>query len=485
MTRKLPIFQLEPSVARRVLFGPCMRSIAAVVAVTTGWIVPARAQGPATDTVLEQLIADTAAHNPEVAQARAAVDAEAQRVPQAGALPDPVLSLGVQNDSFNTWNIGKMETSWYSIMATQALPFPGKRGLREEVASLEKQRAEARLDRVRLSLEAQVRRAYLDYVLARDQLALLEELQALWRQAGEAARARYEAGEAPQSDLLRSQLERARLDQRRWVLEADVANKIAVINRLRVRPLDAPVETTARIAATADPTPAAADAAAEDAESRSPELKLAMLAVEQSGRRVDLARKERWPDFSVSAAVMPRGSLEPMWSLGVNVSVPIWSGRKQAKAVEESESRQISEAQGEAAIRQIVHLRSRERMALLDALVKTNRRYRDSLLPLADATTRSTLAQYQVGRLPFASVLEAITSYIGDRSSYLESVAAAQRVAIAQLEVSLDPVASAAGAMASASVPGAGAQAAGMSGGAGQAQPAAGGGEAKTGTGGM
>lgn len=462
-----------------------MRSIQALaILASVGWIAAAHAQAPATDSVLEQLIADTVARNPEIAQSRAVVDAEAQRIPQAGALPDPVLSLGIQNDSFSAWNVGKMETSFYSIMATQSFPFPGKRGLREQVASLEKRRAEARLDRVRLSLEAQVRRAYLDFLLARDQLALLGELQELWQQAESAARARYESGEAPQSDLLRAQLERARLEQRRWVLEADVANKLAVINRLRVRPLDEPLATTSRISGTADPGPLSADAAAADAERRSPELKLAVLGVEQSGRRVDLARRERWPDFSVSAAVMPRGSLDPMWSLGVSVSVPIWSGRKQFKAVEESQARQIGEAQGEAAIRQILRLRAKERMTLLEALVKTNARYRNALLPLSDATTRSTLAQYEVGRLPFASVLEALGSYVADRGSYLESVAAAQRVAIAQFEVSLEPVA-AAGAMASASVPGAGAQGGAMS--AGSTQPAAPGGaaEAKTGTGGM
>ena len=94
--------------------------------------------------------------------------------------------------------------------------------------------------------------------------------------------------------------------------------------------------------------------------------------------------------------------------------------------------------------------------------------------------------QYEVGRLPFASVLEALGSYVADRGSYLESVAEAQRVAIAQREVSLEPIAAAAGGMASAAVPGAGAQgtAMGAGGAAAQGGPAAGG-EAKSGTGGM
>lgn len=465
-----------------------MRSIHPLLAIATSvsWVAPVRAQAPATDAVLAKLIEDVAARNPELAQSRAAVEAEAQRVPQAGALPDPILSLGIQNDGFRGIEVGKSELSFYSISATQAFPFPGKLGLREQVASLEKLRAEARLDRVRLSIEAQVRRAYLDFVLARDQLDLLGELEVLWRQAETAARARYESGEAPQSDLLRAQLERARLQQRRWVLEANVANRLAVINRLRVRGLDEPLQTAARLWGTTDPFPVSSDAAVETAERRSPELKLAALGVEQSDRRVDLARRERWPDFSVSAAVMPRGSLEPMWQLGFSVSLPIWSARKQFKAVEENQARQVSEVQGQEAIRQILRVRVRERMQLLDALVLTNRRYRDAVLPLSDATTQSTLAQYVVGRLPFASVLEALGSYVADRGSYLDSVAEAQRIAIAQLEVSLDPVAVSAGAMSSASVPGAGSQASGMSAGGTPAQTATvSGSETKSGTGGM
>jgi cobalt-zinc-cadmium efflux system outer membrane protein len=433
------------------------------VAVSATAALPAWAQAPATDAVVERLLSDVLVRSPEIAQARSALQAEEQRIPQVGALPDPILSLGIQNDGFKSIEIGTMETSFYSIAATQAFPWPGKRGLREQIATLESRRAEARLERVRLSVEGQVRRAYLEFLLARDQLDLLGELQSLWQQAQAAAKARYESAQAPQSDLLRAQLERARLEQRRWVLEAQVANRLAAVNRLRLAALDDPLETSARILDTADPVPQTVEEAARDAMARSPELALARLGVEQTGRRVELAKRDRFPDFSVSAAVMPRGSLEPMWSLGVGVSVPIWIGRKQQKTVEENQARQASDTQGEQAIRQVLLLRVRERVALLEALVKTNRRFRESVLVLSEATRRSTLSQYQVGRLPFASALEALGSYLADRSSYLESVAEAQRIAISQREVSLDSAAVASIAMSAGAVPGAGGQGGGVS----------------------
>ena len=117
----------------------------------------ARAEQGSTDPALDRLLRQAAERNPEVSQARAAVEAERRRVPQAGALPDPVLSLGIQNDGFKSIEIGEMETSFVSIGASQTLPWPGKRGLREQVASLELRKAEAALARADLDLEAQVR----------------------------------------------------------------------------------------------------------------------------------------------------------------------------------------------------------------------------------------------------------------------------------------------------------------------------------------
>jgi hypothetical protein len=63
--------------------------------------------------------------------------AEWEREPQAGVLADPVLSLGLQSDSFTSYSIGKMKTSWHTVMLTLSFPRPGKRKLRTEVFALQ------------------------------------------------------------------------------------------------------------------------------------------------------------------------------------------------------------------------------------------------------------------------------------------------------------------------------------------------------------
>ncbi len=91
---------------------------------------------PASDPLLERLIEESLSARPELKQAQELVRAERERVPQAGALPDPTLSLGIQNDGFKEIMVGKMETSYYQVMLSQPLPWPGKLGLREDVATL-------------------------------------------------------------------------------------------------------------------------------------------------------------------------------------------------------------------------------------------------------------------------------------------------------------------------------------------------------------
>lgn len=417
---------------------------------------------PAQDAALRKLLEEAAAASPEVAQARAAVEAERARIPQAGALLDPSLTLGIQNDGFKRIEVGTMETSFINIMVNQPLFWPGKRGLREQLATLEAHRAEARLARAERDLEGRVRRGYLGMLLVQGQVDLLTEQEGLWTQAEQAARSRYEAGQVPQTDLLRAQLEHARLQQRRWALESEVAVRLAELNRLRARPLAEGVPTTMRLADVPDPAVLPETDAEQDAEARSPEVLLWSLGVEQAGRRVELARKERRPDFAVTAALMPRGALEPMWQLGVTVGLPIFAGRKQNRAVDENEQLRIAETQGSEALRQVLRLRTSERLSTLAALNRTNQHYRDRILKLSAATASSTLSQYEVGRTQFAAVLEALSGYVVDRASYLASIADAQLVAIAQQEVSLDPVPSMSG-VAAAAMPGTSAPAASTS----------------------
>ena len=398
------------------------------------------------DPVLARLVADSLAARPEIAEGEALVRAETARAPQARAFPDPILTVGIQNDGFSSIELGKMGTSWVSIMASQTFPWPGKRGLRSEIADAGAAQSKRGLERIRLSTEADVERTYLGLLLARDRLVLLDRLMNVWEKSAAAARAVYESGRGSQADVMRSQLELGRLKQRRLALAAEENALVQGLNRLRRHPLDERIETRSHLADLGVPAPIAEQTAVSDAMARSPELAASRLGLAAAERSVTLANRSYYPDLTVTAGVMPRGGpFPPMWLVSVGGPIPIFAGSRQNRAVDEAEARTAAGRANVEAVEQLIQLRVKERSTALAALIQTIRVYKDGLLVQSEATASSTLAQYEVGKIGFASVLEANAGYLADQDAYLQSVAQAQRVLIAARELSMEPVAAAGG----------------------------------------
>ena len=388
------------------------------------------------DPLLDSLIQEAISRNPDLAKSKTLVEAEKERIPQSKALPDPSLTLGLQNDGFKGLQVGKMETSYYQVMLTQPLPWPGKRAIRGDLASLGVEASRIFSDRARLSLVADVKRAYFGLLLVRGQVALLEQQTLFWQKASDITRVRYEVGQGAQADLLRAQLEQNRLRQTRISLQSEEKVLLAMLNRLRGVQPDEPIPTKAQLM---DLAPQSAPAAAwvERASTESPELLAARLGIKQAERSLDLAKRDRFPDFAVSAGVMPRGSLDPMWQVGVSISLPLWSKQKQQRAISEQEIRRRASGSESESVRNLLGQRIQERSAQFDASTEILRLYREGLLVQSESSFQAVLAQYESGRSPFLSVLEALNGWIADRGGYLQALAQAQAIQIAQEEFNL------------------------------------------------
>ena len=391
------------------------------------------------DPVLSSLVQEAIRRNPDLAEARSQVAASRERIPQAKALPDPSLSLGLQNDGFHGLQVGKMPTSYYQIMVTQPLPWPGKRDAREKVAALGVRVQDAALARTRLSLLADLERAYVGLILVREQLGLLDQQATYLRQAEGSARVRYQVGQASQADLLRAQLERTRLQQTRLDLQAQESSLLATLNRIRVRPSTAPLATPATVESLPLPSLESERVWMQRAEAASPDLAYARRSLAQSERSLDLAKLDVRPDFAVSAGLMPRGGLDPMWQVSVSIGLPIYAHQKQDRAVAEQEWRKQASSQAVQSVRTLLRQRTRERLAALGAAEASARIYREGLLVQSEAAFDSAMAQYEAGKVPFLSVLESLDGWVSDRSSYLAVLAQAQAQEIALRAFDLGP----------------------------------------------
>ncbi len=86
-------------------------------------------------TLLPSLIAEALENNPEIQAAYQEREAAQQRVSPAEALDDPMLEAGVINAPLASSPFNREDMTMKMIGLSQRLPFPGKRGLRKDVAA--------------------------------------------------------------------------------------------------------------------------------------------------------------------------------------------------------------------------------------------------------------------------------------------------------------------------------------------------------------
>jgi outer membrane protein TolC len=393
------------------------------------------------DATLARLIQQSLDARPELARARATVRASEERAPQLRTLPDPMLQVGIQNDGFTSIEIGRMDTSYVSVMASQTFPWPGKLEAQGKLAELSVVDAKNGVVRALLSTEAEIRRGYVDLLLARARLSVLDQLELLWQNASALTRIQYQSGAGSQADVFRTELELSRLKQRRAALAAEEISRVRELNRLRNHPIDEPIVTSGTLEGLSQLDSLRSWFSAERALARSPELSSARLGIVRASKAATVAERNYYPDLTVGAGLMFRGQLPPMWQVTVAGPVPIFSGSRQSRAVAESRAVGAAARSQVEELEQLIRLRSKEREAAFAALLDNVAVYDNGLLLASKATAESTLIQYRAGKVTFASVLEANAGYFADRDSALQAIADAHRLLIAEAEVSLAPAA--------------------------------------------
>jgi len=409
----------------------------ALLLVTTAAAAQGNARATLTDPTLDALVSEALANTPETASARANVEAANRRIVPAGTLPDPFLSTTFQNDG-RSISLGKEGGSFLGLMASLSVPWPGKLSLAGKVAESEAREVESGVvGRTNLTIEARVRNAWYDVVLARAIDRILDERRETATQIEASVRERYAAGLAVQQDVLRAQVELARIEELKAAQAATIVARSAELNRLLGRPQDASVGTPNDLPAV-DAVPAN-DVLITSAAARSPELAAARQSIETGRIRIDVAKKNFLPDFVVNGGSMYRAGFEmgPMWQVGVGISLPVWIERRQKNQLAEAQAQVNARTADSEVVSRELELRTRERMAQLDAALRVAKLYRDQILPLDALSLESALASYQAGKVPFITVLDALNAVFNDRALYAGRLAESAKWRVAIDEASL------------------------------------------------
>ncbi len=210
-----------------------------------GW-VPAKADAPPavqgtaqpeTPATLREYIVLALENNPAIRRAQEMAHAKAARIPQVTALPDPMVRTKTLPEPVRTAE----GDNFFILGVSQKFPVPEKLDRAGRIALEETHMALDQLQQTRLAVIADVKRAYAKLYAVDRSTDITTENRDLLRGLIDVARSGLAAGQRPQEDVLRSQVELSNLEAQLVELRQRRATAVAMLNRLMDRPTDTPI----------------------------------------------------------------------------------------------------------------------------------------------------------------------------------------------------------------------------------------------------
>jgi outer membrane protein TolC len=293
-----------------------------------------------------------------------------------------------------------------SLTVEQQFPLSGVRGHRRESALADIDRLRSETGRAGLDVGLQAATSFLMLQERRRTQALLAEQIAFARDVVTAANARYAAGTAPQSDVLRAEVEVARLEAVSRALVSEVRGAESMLATSLGFDAETPVPP---LQAVVVPQPPPQWAALRSALTGRPELAAARAEIARADAEVAVMRDMYRPMATIRTGPSFTMSEGPGWMAMIGLSLPIWGGKLRAGVAEAEAMRAMSEAdlramtrmfEGEAAVAVNQVLAWRDRQSALTS----------DVLPRARLAIAPAIAGYTAGQLPLVSVIEAVQS---------------------------------------------------------------------------
>jgi outer membrane protein, heavy metal efflux system len=381
---------------------------------------------------LDEVVREALQNNPAIQSALHNAQAERRRVPQAGSLPDPKVSVNWMGN-ITPFSVQTNDPSSYrGLAAMQELPFPGKRSLRGKIAGKEADAAQADVQAVRRRLVAEIKTAYYDYWYYDKALQITLQNKDLLQKLSQIAEARYRVGKGIQQDVLKSQVELSLLLQKITVLQQQRATAAARLNALLGRPPEQALPAPADVPGTT-PLNYSLDQLYGFADRTDPGLQREQRMVERSQLAANLAHKDYYPDVAVGYMYEQRPLLPDMHGFTFTINIPVFYKSKQRQEVAEA-GEQAAAAENSRQNRQNeLDFQVKQQYLAAKASEQLLQLYSQGVVPQSSLALESSMAAYQVGTVDFLSVLANFSTVLNYQVDYYRELANYQS-SLAQLE---------------------------------------------------
>jgi len=382
---------------------------------------------------LTELIAEALDRNPEVLAAQKNLEAARQRPDQESALPDTMLSLGYAS-SGKPWpgaGLGREPIANAGFMVTQEFPFFGKRRLRGDIARKEAQAESDQYQSVQWRVVSQLKQAYYELAHAYQLRDVLVRNKTLLDKMRKVAEIRYSVGKASQQDVFQIQTQLSVMEVRLIQVEREQHTQEAAILSLLNR---APTE---KLGVPEMPVPKALAVTLEEmlaaANGKAPVLDRDRRMVERNQIALNLARKDYYPDYAVSAGYFNMGRMADMYQVRLDIKLPTSFFRKQRPAEAEQVSRLAASRRMLEATAQSLAFRIKDDYLLAQTSIRLMHAYEFAVVPQASLALESSLASYETGAVDLLTVLSNFRTILEYQENYHDEMMNAH-LAIARLE---------------------------------------------------
>lgn len=360
--------------------------------------------------LLPALIAEALENNPEIQAAHQEREAAQHRIAPAEALDDPMLEAGVINAPLASSPFNREDMTMKMIGLSQRLPFPGKRGLRKEVASKDAEAIEQGYHETVNRIVHNLKTAYFDLGLTLEMIKLVEKNKQTLEHFLRIAEERYQVGQGSQADVLKAQTQVSRMLDRLLGLARE--QPVFEAELIRALGRNAKGEIPLPMSLHIQEAPLMLETLQQDALAQRPQLLALQSLIARSEKSVDLARRAYYPDFDVRLSYGQRDNMldgtrrDDMVSMTVAVNLPVWRGNKIQPRIMESEAMRDQATSLYQAQSNEIAARLRQQIAMAEQSLKSIKLYQTAILPQAKLTVESALAAYQVNRVDFLTLLD-------------------------------------------------------------------------------
>ncbi len=370
---------------------------------------------------LDQLVNEALLNNPDLAVAKARWQQATFKSPQVGSLKDPVLSFALSNYPNDNFSSDETAMTGNEVKLAQAFPFPGKLESRSALANEQARWFEAVYQDKHFQIARKVKDAWYRLYFKEQAIVVTERNLALVDDIIRLTEVRYETGSGLQQDVLKAQVQRSRLMERLMTLRQQRSVVQSELNRLLNRPFDGTYDAPETLELVA------VDKNLEDFQQTSSEKRPLNSAYQALIKRYrfqhKLAELDDYPDMTLWASWRFRdddladGGTDFV-SAGVSFSLPIYREKRRAATSEAVAALHMAERQSDG-FRNSVKESIRNAYARMEETHQQAELYEKGIIPQTSQSFQAALVSYQVGKVAFISLLDALmTTYQAEMEYY-------------------------------------------------------------------